>query len=70
MSFGLSTVGYSLVKGQIAMYLSMEGFAVRPLTLQSIMGHDVLLDAAHDLFNSIVELNGQHNRELIRATVG
>ena len=41
----------------------MEGFAVRPLTLRSIGGHDVLLDAAHDLLNSIVELSGQHNWE-------
>ena len=44
-------------------YLSMEGFAVRPLTLRSIGGHDVLLDTAHDLLDSIVESNGQHNRE-------
>ena len=42
----------------------MEGLAVRPLTLQSIGGHDVLLDAAHNFLNSMVELNGQHNREL------
>ena len=41
----------------------MEGFAVILLTLLSIGGHDVLLDAAHDLLNSIVELNDQHNRE-------
>ena len=27
----------------------MEGFAVRPLTLQLIKGHDVLLDTAHEL---------------------
>ena len=44
-------------------YLSMEWFVVRPLTLWSIGSHDVLLDAAHDLLNSIVELNDQHNRE-------
>ena len=41
----------------------MEGFIVRLLTLPSIGGHDVLLEAAHDLLNSIVELSGQHNRE-------
>ena len=42
----------------------MDGFAVRLLTLWSIGGHDVLLDTAHDLLNSIVELNDQHNQEL------
>ena len=41
----------------------MEGLAVRPLTLRSIGGQDVLLDAAHDLLNSIVKSSGQHNRE-------
>ena len=41
----------------------MEGLAIRQLTLRSIGGHDVLLDAAHDLLNSIVESSGQHNRE-------
>ena len=41
----------------------MEGFVVIPLTLRSIGGHDVLLDAVHELLNSIVELSGQHNRE-------
>ena len=41
----------------------MEGFAVRPLNLRSIGGHDVLLDTAHDLLNSIVESSGQHNQE-------
>ena len=41
----------------------MEGFAVRTLTLCSIGGYDVLLDIAHDLFDSIVELSGQHNWE-------
>ena len=41
----------------------MEGFAVRPPTLRSIGGHDVLLDTAHDLFDSMVESNDQHNRE-------
>ena len=41
----------------------MEGLAVKSLTLRSIGGHDVLLDVAHDLLNSIVELSGQHNRE-------
>ena len=44
-------------------YLSIEGFAVRPLNLRSIGGHDVLLDATHDLLNSIVEFSGQHNQE-------
>ena len=41
----------------------MEGSIVRPLTLRSIGDHDVLLDAAHDLLNSIVESSGQHNQE-------
>ena len=41
----------------------MEGLAVRPLALQSIGGHDVLLDTAHDLLDSIVKSSGQHNRE-------
>ena len=41
----------------------MEGLVIRPLTLRSIGGHDALLDTAHDLLNSIVELSGQHNRE-------
>ena len=41
----------------------MEGLVVRPLTQWSIGGHDVLLDTAHDLLNSIVESSGQHNRE-------
>ena len=41
----------------------MEGYVVRPLTLRSIEGHDVLLDAAHDLLESIVQSNGKHNRE-------
>ena len=41
----------------------MEGYAVRPLTLWSIRGHDLLLDAAHDLPDSIVKSSGQHNRE-------
>ena len=45
----LNEVGYSLVKGQIEQMLSMEGFVVRPLTLRSIRGHDVLLDTTHDL---------------------
>ena len=47
-------------------YLSMEGFAIRPLTLWSIGGCDVLLDTAHDLLDSMVESSGQHNRELNR----
>ena len=41
----------------------MEGLAVRPSTLRSIGGYDVLLDDAHDLLNSIAESSGQHNRE-------
>ena len=41
----------------------MEGLAVIPLTLRLIRGHDVLLDAAHDLLNSIVKSSGQHNRK-------
>ena len=41
----------------------MEGFTVRPLTLQSIRGHDVLLNTAHDLLDSIVESSDQNNRE-------
>ena len=41
----------------------MEGFAVRPLTLRSIRGHDALLDTAHDFLDSMVESSGQHNRE-------
>ena len=51
------------MKERIARYFSMKGFAVKPLTLRSIGDHDVLLDAAHDLLNSIVELSDQHNRE-------
>ena len=51
------------MKGRVARYLSMEGHVVRLLTLQSIGGHEVLLDAAHDLFDIIVESSGQHNRE-------
>ena len=47
----------------------MEGYAVRPLTLRSIEGHDVLLDAAHDLLNSIVESSGQYNRNLMGHTL-
>ena len=49
------------MKGRIARYLSMEEYAVRSLTLWSIGGHDVLLDAAHHLLDSIVESSGQHN---------
>ena len=41
----------------------MEGFVVRPPTFSSIGGHDVLLDTAHDLLDSIVESSGQHNQE-------
>ena len=42
-------------------YLSMEGLVVRPLTLRSIGGYDVLLDSTHDLLDSIIESSGQHN---------
>ena len=56
-------MGYRLVKGLIAQYLSMEGLAVRPLALQSIGGNDVLLDTAHDFLDSIVKSSDQHNRE-------
>ena len=45
-------------------YFSMEGFVVRLLSLRSIGGHDVLLEVAHNLLNSIVKLSGQHNQEL------
>ena len=38
----------------------MEGFAVKPLTLWSIGGHDVLLDATHDLLDSMVESSCQN----------
>ena len=41
----------------------MEGFTVKPLTLWSIGRHDVLLDTAHDLLDSMVESSDQHNRE-------
>ena len=46
----------------LRMMRSMKGFAVRPLTLLSIGGHDVLLDTAHDLLDTSVEPSGQHNR--------
>ena len=40
----------------------MEGFAVRPVTLWSIRGHDVLLDTAHDLLdqwlNQVANITG------------
>ena len=54
------------MKGQIARYFSMEGYAIRPLTLRSIGGHYVLLDAA-DLLDSIVESSCQHNQVLNRS---
>ena len=56
-------MGYRLVKGRIARYLSVEGYAIIPLTLWSIGGYDVLLDIAHDLLDLIVESNDQHNME-------
>ena len=43
----------------------MEGYAVIPLTLRSIGGHDVLLHTAHDLLDSIVESSGQRNWNLM-----
>ena len=53
------------MKRRIALYLSIDGFAVEPLTFRSIGGHDALLDTVHDLLDSMVESSGQHNRELI-----
>ena len=46
-----------------------EGYVVISLTLRSIGGHDVLLDVALDLLNSIVESSGQHNRNLMCHTL-
>ena len=43
--------------------LHMEGFVVKPLIIRSIGDHDVLLDIAHDLFGSMVDSSGQHNRK-------
>ena len=62
-------MGYRLVKGRIVQYLSMEGYVVKPLILQSIGDHDVLLDATLDLLNSIVESSGQHNQNLMGHTL-
>ena len=47
----------------------MEGNTVRLLTLWSIGGHDVLLDAALDLLNSIIESSGQHNWNIMGHTL-
>ena len=47
----------------------MEGFTIRPLTLQSIRGHDVLLDIVHDLLDSSIEPSYQHNRKLMGHTL-
>ena len=47
----------------------MKGYAIGPLTLRSIGGHDVLLDVAHDLLDSIVESSGLHNRNLMDHTL-
>ena len=47
----------------------MGRYGVRPLTLQSIGGHDVLLDTNLDLLNSMVESSGQHNRNLMGHTL-
>ena len=41
----------------------MKELAIKPLTLWSVGGHDVLLDRAHDLLDSIVESNDQYNSE-------
>ena len=43
----------------------MEGLQVKPLTLISIGGYDVLLDSAHDLLNLIVESSGQNTWNLM-----
>ena len=45
------------------MMLSMKGFAVKPLTLRSIGGHNVLLDTTNDFLDASVEPSGQHNRK-------
>ena len=66
----LNRVWYRVVKGRIARYVSMEGYAVRPLTLLPLGGHDVLLDPVHDLLDSIVESSGHHNRNLMGHTLG
>ena len=47
--------------------LSMERFTVKLLTFQSIGDHDVLLDTAHDLLKSRVDLSDQHNWEFNRS---
>ena len=41
--------------------LHMERFAVKPLTLLLIGAHDVLLDNAHNLLESMVDSSDQHN---------
>ena len=51
------------MKGRIAQYLSMDGFAVIPLTLRSVRVYDMLLDTTHDLLDSMDESSGQHKRE-------
>ena len=56
-------MGYRLVNGRIAWYLSMEGLTIKLLTLKSIGGHDVLIDTTHDLLDSMVESSGQYKRE-------
>ena len=43
--------------------LSMERLVVKPLTLRSIEGHNVLLDTAHNLLDSRVEPSGHHNQK-------
>ena len=41
----------------------MEGLEVIPWSLQSIGGHDILLDIAHDLLNSIVNDENQSTKD-------
>ena len=51
------------MKGRAVQKFPMEGILVRPMTLRSIRGHDVLLDTAHDFLDSSVKPSGQHNRK-------
>ena len=46
----------------------MEGFVVRPLTLRSIGGHDVLLNNAHDLLG--FKNYGRSVEEIIWSWIG
>ena len=52
-----------MVKGCIGQMLSMKRFSVKPLTLWSIRGHDVLLNTTHDFLKSRVDSSGIHNWE-------